>query len=758
MRSLPPAKPVQPSVTSRELAAESTGVHLHSNLAWGREAREEGLDLREIWRKLWRGRRLVSLLTVVGTLFGIVAVEQLEPTYTATSTLMLETRQLQVFDAKAVLPGLVLDSDVIQGEVELLYSRELAKRVASQLGLAADPAFNGDLVEADSSWLADARSWLSIAVNSVREALGQGASAEDPLTPDDAANQLDREIVDQLLGALDVRQAAEAPIIRVSYTSGNPRVAATIANSVADLYIEGQRELKSSETRDARVWLQERITALRTEVEDKEREIEELRAETGILSSNEDDASIAAQQMSELSSQRITAILERQRAESQLERNAESEVLASPVIQGLRLKEEELTRELGTNAVEYGPKHPIIMNLQESLRGIQAGIAAERGRILAKLQSEVESARQREAQLNLSLEQLAKDVEATNNRLVEIRGLERDVAAKRSLLENFLVRMQETAQQEDIQQPDARIISFAEVPETPSFPNKKLFVLLAFCGSGFVGVALTYLLQSVDTSFQTVAQIREDLEMPVLQVFPMVRGWFGHVNPVAFVLDKPKSAFGEALRNLHVTLFTVRHPPKVVLFTSSLPNEGKTSLTLAFGRFLATTGRPVVAIDCDLRKPSAHRVLEGNRQPGLADHLLGNVSLEETIQTDQESGLHFVAAGLATDNPTDLLGSPIMHAAIAKLSRMYSIVLLDTAPVLAVADTRVLQPFADKTVLVVRWRSTPRRAASEAVRILEKTEYSFSIAGVVLNCVDVKSYRHYDEGYYHHSVRKYYNE
>ena len=281
-------------------------------------------------------------------------------------------------------------------------------------------------------------------------------------------------------------------------------------------------------------------------------------------------------------------------------------------------------------------------------------------------------------------------------------------------------------------------------------------MLLAFCGSSFAGVALAYGLQASDRTFHTAGDVRDELHMPVLEIIPTVRRPSRGTSPIDVVTRQTTSSFSEALRNLYVTLLAVREPPKVVLFTSSVPEEGKTALTLSFGRFVALVNRSCVVVDCDLRRSAVHRSLGGQRVPGLVDFLVGKSGLDEVIQTDAATGLDYMAAGSPPGSPTDLLSSPAMSSALAELTRRYDVVLLDSAPVLAVADTRCLHPFVDQTVFVIRWRGTRRNTAHAAARRLEDS--GFNVACAVLNLVDLKSYQQYDDGYQHAAFKGYYQE
>jgi polysaccharide biosynthesis transport protein len=744
-----------------------THAQWQSNLAWGAPLAAEKLDLREIWRKLWRGRRVIALVTLAGSLLGYAIIQQQTPRYTAASSVMLETRPWQVIEAEAVIAGLPMDAEIIAGEVQVLHSRELANRVVDLLNLREHPEFNPELTEEDGGFsLASLSEYLQsqLAVYA-RELLDSGDDQDTELTALEASARRDKKVVDAFLGGVEATQVSQSPVIRIAFTSENPRTAAEIANALAETYIATQLESKSAATRQANSWLQSRIAELRADVEASERAIEEFRGRSGLIIGK--DVTVATQQMSELASQLVGARVTRQQAESQLRQveqlraspggaAAALEVLESDLIQDLRVQEAQLRRELAELSIEYGPKHPLILNRHANIRDIQSSIRAEIDKIVTGLRNQYEAARQSEASIQASLDQLSQQVANLNTEDVKLRDLQREVDAKRMLLENFLARAQETAEREGIQQPDARIISFAEVPDAPSFPNQRLLMLLAFCGSGFAGVALAFGLQAFDRSFQTSGEVRDELQMPVLEIIPAVRRPNRGTSPIDVVTRQTTSSFSEALRNLYVTLLAVREPPKVVLFTSAVPEEGKTALTLSFGRFVALVNRSCVVIDCDLRRSSVHKALGGQRAPGLVDHLLGHSDLDDVIQTDAATGLDYIASGALPSSPTDLLSSPAMAAAIAELAQRYDVVLLDSAPVLAVADTRCLHPFVDQTVFVIRWRSTPRNAAHAAVRRLEDAGFSFACA--VLNLVDLKSYHQYDDGYQHEAFKGYYQE
>ncbi len=733
-------------------------IHPQSNLAWGHGLTEPKIELREILLKLWRGRRPIILVTVVGSLLGYLIIQSLTPIYEATSTVMLDTRHMKVVESDEVLPELAPEPEVIEGELERLRSRELGAEVVRSLKLDTDPAFNPELATADEgfSW-SRLLSYLPADIAAQAQGLlyrrGDEAAA---LTDDVAATRVQKKIVDTYLAGLDVRQIGKSPAIEISFSADDPRTAASVANAVAQTYIDSLLGTKYDATQRAGSWLGQRIAQLRTEVEQKERDIEAFRARYGLIEGK--DLPIQTQEMAELASQLVTARVERQSAESRLRQAQRASggagfgAMESDVVRSLRVQEAELSREVVELASELGPMHPRLVNAQAKLNDIRTSIANETRNITLGARNEAEAARQREAAVQSAVKELSGRVAQNNARSVELRTMEREVDAGRALLESLLARAQETAQQEGIQQSDARVLSRAAVPDRPAFPNKKLFMALALFASAFGGVSLAYVLQALDESFQTAEQVTKDLGLPVLEVVPQVQGLRKQYSPADWIVTGPNSSFAEAVRHLHVSLMSYRS----LLFTSTLPDEGKTSLVCAFGRFLAGSGRSVVIIDCDLRRSSVHVTLRGSEGPGLVDHLTGKVSLDKIIQRDEQTKLHFIAAGAVADNPPDLFMSKPMRTMMSVLTKVYDVVLIDSAPVLAVADTRCLQPLVEQTVFVVRWRSTQRAKAREAVRRLNLD--GGAPAGAVLNMIDPAAYGDYDAGYGYQAVKRYYGE
>jgi capsular exopolysaccharide synthesis family protein len=275
-------------------------------------------------------------------------------------------------------------------------------------------------------------------------------------------------------------------------------------------------------------------------------------------------------------------------------------------------------------------------------------------------------------------------------------------------------------------------------------------------GSVFLGLVLAFGAEMLDLGFRSMEQIEQIMGMAPLGLIPALKGVS---NPDTYVLENPASAFSEAVRSLHTSLLLsdVDRPPKVIMITSSLPSEGKSTICLSLAHLLAGTGQKVVVVDCDLRRPSMHASFGVPSRPGLVEFLAGKSTLEEVINKDQNSRAHVIPAGSPAPNPPDLLSSGHMRRLLKGLSDAYDLVILDTAPVVAISDTRVLGRLVDKTVFVARWAHTRREVVTAAMRQL--ADSGADVAGVLLSRVDVKKHAQYgygDSGYYHGRVKKYY--
>jgi len=703
--------------------------------------------------------RLFSAVAVVVFAAVVLFTLQQTPKYTATAQVMLDVRKEQVTDMSAVLSGLPADSSVVDTEVEVLKSRSLASRVVKELKLEQDPYFNPYLPDAKG-----ATAWLS----SLKKAAAPSA-ATDPV---ELQRQRER-IVDNVLDGLKVRRAGLTYLISVDYTHPDPKRASELANAFANLYLTEQLEAKFDATAKANEWLDTRVAELRDQVAQADAAVQQYKIANNLLSA--EGATLTEQEISGLNQQ--LALSRASQAETdarlaiarqQLARGSTGEdvgeSLNSPVVQQLRQQRATKSAQVADLAGRYGDRHPDLLKARRELADIDGQIQAEIRRIISNLEAQAQVARQRTGSVASSVS-ASKGTLAGNNRAsIGLAELERKAQSVKTLYESLLARFKQTTAQDGIEQADARVVSPAKIPTRPSYPKPSLNLALGLVLALGAGVASIVLAEILMAGLFTEDEVERRLGLPYLGAVPSLGTTVDDaktlkgLTPPDYLLAKPLSSFAESLRKLRASILfsKVGEPVKVIAVTSSLPGEGKTTTTFSLARTLATSGAKVIVVDCDLRQSAISQFLKEPAPVGLLEVLNGVSTLEQALVND-ESGCHILPLAKSSYTPRDVLGSSAMHRLLQELRNRYEIVLLDTAPLLAIADTRILAPHADAVVMLVRWKKTPVKAVQSALALLQGTR-AF-IAGVALTQMDLKAQSRYGYGdsyYYYANYRKYY--
>jgi len=735
------------------------------------EADPGGIDIKELIailkRRRWVIISTVLLLTTLATLIGL----QITPTYTAKALVMIDPRQSNIVDVEAVMQGLNADQGTVETQMRVLKSRDLMNRVMSDLGLFDDPEFNARLREEDEqiqlkfsgpverllAWLPN--EWL-IATGLAEEPLPVEVQEDEGFLTQAALNRFDSK--------LNVTHEGRSFVIGVSFTSVNPKKAARVANTLADTYVEEQVEAKLLATAKASGWLGDRLEAMRDDVREAERAVERFRAENDMIESRGE--SLHEQELSELNRDLILARSEvsEKRARLALVRDLQrrgegldsiGEVLQSNVITNLRQQEAMLIREESELRTSYGEKHPKMRNLVAEKKNLQEKIATEVDRIIKNLENEVQVMSSRIATMEQELTEATRETGEERSLQVKLRELQREADANRELYEAFLQRFKETREQEEIVEPDARVISTASTPESPSSPGPKLFAAVGFTASLMLGTLLALLLERLDNGLRSSKQVEQALGMPALGLVPRLDKLKRGQMPHQYLIAKPLSAYSEALRAIYTSmqLSDVDNPPKIVLVTSSLPQEGKTTLALSLAVYAARSSQRVLLMDLDLRHPSVHRDLGATPECGFVEYMAGEKALDEVIHQDEETGLDYLPVKRQTANPTDLLGSRKMRQLLEELRARYDYVVMDSAPLLGVTDSKVVALRADKVLFATQWEKTNIETAQNGLQNLR--EVKANIAGAVLTQVNVRKHAYYgygDVGQYYGKYQKYY--
>ncbi len=731
----------------------------------------DGLDLKDLIAILKRRRWIiiwtVVLITAVATLIGL----QLTPKYTATALLMIDPQKERVVNVEEVLQGLNPDAAVVETQIKVIQSRAYAERVMAELRLFDDPEFSPDqdgnqLVYRVNGPIARIMSFLPegllIATGLAEERVVR-SSEEEAWRAREAA-------IEAFLDSLKVRQEGRSYVMAVSFTSVDPQKAARVANRLAELYVELQREVKVEAALEASSWLSDRLESLRQEVIRAEKAVEDYRAQNDLVDAA--GSSIKEQELLALNRELSSARADLAQRQAKLERirdlrrkgrdlDAVADVLQSPLIINLRQQEAMLLREEAELRTYYGEKHPRIQNLQREKQQLRDKIAREVNRIIQNLEKELQVARARVRELEKQLDELTGQTEEERKKLVKLRQLEREAQASRQLYEAFLQRFKETREQADIVKSDARVVSKAAPPESPSTPGPKLFAAVGFTASMMLGTLLALLVERLDSGLRSARDIERALGLATFGFVPKLERLKRNQKPFEYLLEKPLSVYTEAIRSIFTSLqlSDVDNPPKTVLITSSVPEEGKTSLALSLAAFAARSSQRVLLMDLDLRHPNVHRQLGVRPTTGFVEYMAGERTREEVIVHDERTGVDYLPIRRQTPNPTDLLGSRRMRETLETLRERYDFIVIDSAPILGVTDSRVIARVVDKVLFVIRWERTDDKTAQNALKHLE--EARADIAGAVLTLVDVKKHAQYgygDVAQYYSKYSKYYNE
>lgn len=726
------------------------------------------INIRETINVLWRGKWLIVALGAVFMLLAVLMLSRAELTYRATASVMFGIDEVNVLDIEALLSYSDFESDEMENEIQVLYSSNLLTRVIDDLALQGDPYFNPVLAEAQAA--EEEPGPLDALTGAVSSLLGGVKALLSPPPRDtvpglDSGAEASREragTLETLRDGLSVTPVLESTVIEISFVSYSPQLSADVVNAIVNQYITDQLQVRLESANAATEWLARRVEEFRAKVQASEEAVASLRA---TLSSDAGQSlEITQQQLALLNTSLSTARGDVASLDARYSRLAEARRSGrslgseSQLIREYREEESELLAR--RNALSGD--HPAIPGLEAQLSELRDRIDEETGRILATAEIELETARSQVQELERALRELEDKSMAQSRAEVRVSLMEREVQANRLLYENLLTRMNETAEQEELQRANARILSPADVPLEPQSRNIAKFGLMAGIFGGLLGSGILLLRNNLSNNFRSPRHLEDVTGQTVLAMLPELAGASGSRGLIEYFIRKPNSSLAEAMRGLRASLLSRKrslHPPKVVMFTSSMPDEGKSTTSMLFAVASRQMGRSTILVDCDLRLPSAEEFfdLPPNRA-SLLSVLDGKAEVSDAIHEDPVSGLHVLMARrgehlLGVDrNAADVLSSKRFAELIRGLSRLYDLVVLDTPPVLIVSDACVVSNLADAVVYAVRWNGTPRDAVTEGLGELEQVRAP--VSGTVLTLVDEnKAARSILDGYRHHRSR-----
>jgi len=737
----------------------------------------EMIDIVGMFGALRRRKWSIAIITVLGTTAAYFYGASVVPVYNAKATLLVEPTRTGIEELEATTAsGVTTDFNAIATQIRLLQSRSYQARVMEDLGLFDDPDFNHALAEPEPGLLD--RIPLQVLAEPLDALAGwlpgdwfvaRGAAQEQPEVLESSAPLIARErAIDVFSGSLELLGDPAAYVINIGFNSTDREKAARIANRVAEMYVDDQLNNKIFATDRTSTWLEERLAELEIELREAEERVADFRS-TNLVGAGQ-GMTLNQQELSDLNRDLIVArgTMAENQAKLRLIRELRSagrsvdsiaDVVASPLIISLRQQEAQLLREEAELSTLYGERHPRMVHLQNEKRNLENKIAAEIDRVVQTLENDLQVTSTRIATIEGQLGNVKSQNVTDQTAEVRLGQYERQAESIRTIYENFLNRFKETREQLEIVQPDVRIVSVASPPTRPTTPGKRVFAAGGLVVSFGLAALLAIVLDRFDRGIRSARQIESRLGLSTLSLVPRLDRLKKNQKPYQYLMEKPLSAYAEALRGVYmaVKLSNVDREPKVVLVTSSLPQEGKTTFAVSLATFAARSHKRVLIIDLDLRHPSVHRELGWQVSGGLVEYMAGERTLEEVIHHDLETGLHFLPIKGQTTNPTDLLDSQKMRLLVESLRDSYDYIVLDSAPLASVTDTRVAALLADKLIFCIRWGQNIVGAADESLQALR--EVNIEPAGAVLTMVDMKKHAQYgygDIGQYYTQSQKYY--
>jgi len=664
---------------------------------------------------LWRHRVVIGTVAIVFIVLTGVFVATRKPLYTSEGAIVVGVQKLMIPGVEA-LSTPTGDIAVIRSEMGVLQSRTLLNEVAATLHLENNPEFNPLLRPKDDSLWAqlDPRPFLHRLL------------APGPSQPVDRQAYIASAVETTLERHLALLNNEKDYVITLRYSSEDPAISAAVVNTLMTKYLAQYSQINANAAEQANTALNSRADQLRHDTDRADQAVADFVKNNKFVETR--TGSVNGQQLEDLNTQLAQARADFAAAEARyrdavtLSQNGRtdttSEVLSSNLIQALRTQEAELTRKQAELNQQFGPNYPDQRTVAAQLGQTRRTIQAETGKIIASLKSQADVARAREAGLEQRFNQLEGAAVAGNAAFNQFQQLKAAADSKRQIYAGFLSRLAEAAKPGDHQPVDARIISNAVAPLEPSNARGLFFILIAGVIGGLAASAAALLYDQLDHGFATLDQIRTEIGVPALAAIPPLRGRWPWQTFGRYVVTHPYSAQAETLRGVRARLAWISDVQKVILVTSAQPGEGKTSFALALAQVCASDGWRTLLIEGDSRSPTLGKVLSATGSAEPAEVLSGKIPWQERIGRDDQTGLYyFAAAGPGGGFPSRLEQQPD-ESPIKQMKAAFDYIIIDSPPVMRVADATIFARLVDTVVLVVAAKRTLRRTVAEALRRL----------------------------------------
>ncbi len=770
------------------LAEMATPGSYHDHPLSKPEAEEMGAQLREWWRKVLRHKWLIALITLIVT--SIVAVEAFrdKSIYLATATVEIEKANRTLFRSGDVEIE-TEDSDygyetnrAMKSKIRLLQTRPLLEDVAVILRLEQSAEFMAVTERKD---LFEALKSLGASLRLRGQKKAAPAVAEIPEVQ--LSNTLLRSTEEstRLASAVDILQSglAAEPIedtrmLAISFKHSNPALAASVANTIAKVFIERSYRGRTATLEDANSWLSTKTRELKAKLEQVEQNLAAYTNQRNIFSTDGKE-SLVTEKLSALHAQVMQADTKRILSQSLYEEVTKGnvdklpEAYADPQTLALQGKLNELTTQMAQMRVKLGPEHPEIVKLSRQIAAIQKQMEDSRSKLADRLKADYERATREAQSLNAALTQAKNEAAQQNHNNIRFSILKQEVETAKQLYTDFLQKTNQANLQAASQQANDKGIQLLEpalVPAVPVGPHRWRTITIGLLLSLAAGVGLAFLLEFLNNTMKSIEDVASYLGLPTLAIVPsfnkkqlqrqadealaVVPSAFGAVsNKVGaqcgrLMVHNEHTPFAEAYRSIRtsILLSSAGTPPRTILVTSSQPSEGKTTTAINTAIALSQLKARTLIIDADMRRPSMHKVFGLAPSQGLSTYLSSKeIGIGTLIQKLPLSDLYLLPAGVIPPDPAELVSSSRMKELLEMLTLEFQHIIIDSPPMINVTDSIVLSTLADGVIFVVKGGETKRSIVRRACQ--ELSAVRTRIIGVVINNLNLKT-EGYDDYYY----------
>lgn len=693
---------------------------------------DDEIDLSSLFRTLWRGKLWIALCGLLALFAGGYYAYGLVPVYTAKAAIALESRQEQVMDIESVVTGLGGDQSTINTEVEVLRSRGLIEDLVLDMNLLEDPEFNARLRPAP-------RFSLGQAIGLVR-----GIFSE-PEVPAPASKPVkERAVLDStinaVLGSISASNLRQSFVFEITVTTQGPQKSAAMANRLAELYIQDQISVKFEKTEQATSWLSERVSGLQIELENAQAELKDFATNTDLV--NAEALAALNRQLKDLRDRRTALAVQTEATRTRLD-------VLMDAWQSGAAEFVEVANDIALNQA--------FRRLEDGSVGAQTAFDTRANALITRAELEATRAQSQLSAIESSITEVSTRIDNQSEELVTLEQLQREVEASRLLYEAFLSRLKETSIQQGIQQADSRVLSRAVVPSVPSAPRKSRILALSLILGLMAGSGAVLLREMAQNTFRTSEDLEQKTGYSVIGQIPKIPAKH-RKNVLDYISQKPNSVAAEAVRNLRTSLLLANldTPPKVIMSTSSVPGEGKTTQSVTLAQNFAGLGAKVLLIEGDLRRRVLDEYFGHNQKHGFLSVISGEVPLEQAIVHDATLKADILYGEQSTINAADLFSSNTFAEFINGLREHYDHIIIDTPPVLAVPDARVIGQLVDAVIYTVQWDSTPHRQVLDGLKSLDRV--NVRVSGLVLSHIDGSKMKRYGYGDSYGDYSSYYQK